>query len=102
PNDLEVLGPRRRSVDRLRRDEQLGGHERHLVAAVGKLRRLAVGMLRDPAELRVVVVADDADAHARRGNYPTRRSASGRTALGRTSFRLRGARSAPARAALDA
>ena len=45
-------------------DGQPRRDQRDVVAAAGELRRLAVDVLGDPAELRVVVVADDRDAHA--------------------------------------
>ena len=51
-------GRRRLRTRQPRRDQ------RHVVAAARELRRLAVDVLGDPAELRVVVVADDRDAHA--------------------------------------
>ena len=62
--DLEELLPRGRLVDRLLRgNEQPRSDHGHLVAAAAELRRLPVDMLGDPAQLRVVVLGDDCDAH---------------------------------------
>ena len=65
-DDLERLVALRAlvAVDDRRRVQQAAGDDRHLVAAGCELGRLAVHVLGDAPELRVVVVRDDRDAHA--------------------------------------
>ena len=46
-----------------RRVGQAAGHDRHLVTAGGEVHGLPVDVLGDAAELRVVVVRENADAH---------------------------------------
>ena len=46
------------------------GEDGHLVAARGQVHGLPVNVLGDPAELGVVVVGEDADAHARSRQSP--------------------------------
>ena len=47
--------------------QQVAGDHGHLVAAGAQMGRLAVHVLRDATQLRVVVIGDDRDPHARRG-----------------------------------
>ena len=65
-DDLERLLAERAlvAVDDRRGVQQPPRDDRHLVPARGELRRLPVHVFGDAAELRIVVVRDDRDAHA--------------------------------------
>ena len=52
-------------VDHRRRPREVAGDDRHVVPARRQVRRLPVDVLRDPTELRVVVIGDDRDPHDR-------------------------------------
>ncbi len=62
-DDLEVPRRTKVRVDRPRRDCESRRQHRHVVPPPRELRGLAVDVLGDPPELRVVVVADDPDLH---------------------------------------
>ena len=53
------------AVGGARRVRHAARHDRHLVPAGGQVDRLPVDVLGDAPELRVVIVREDADAHAR-------------------------------------
>ena len=65
-DDLERLLAQRAlvAVDDRRGVQQPSRDDGHLMPACGELRRLPVHVFGDAAELRVVVVRDDRDAHA--------------------------------------
>ena len=84
PRRQRLVAGGRRAHRQPRRDQ------RDVVAAARELRRLAVDVLGDPAELRVVVVADDRDSHARHPTLPGGRLArfSDRQASGTRTAKL--------------